>query len=178
MNNRILSFFATLSFLLLLWQPASAADMRGFGTVQATALPAGAGMKFACDSPAHATRLIHKLARDMAQSVTVPSHWTTVQVAGLAVPVLVRPGLGAYLVLAQRQRSLLLHRTALGGAGGRRPRVGFRLDAAPLVPGAQLYDANFKYPVYLDKWSDKGMGTWYILGGPFRGRSPRLEGHH
>ena len=101
MNYRIFLIACLLSLLLLSWQPVHAADMRGFGAVQATALPDGAGMKFACDSPAHAVLLIHKLAHDMAQSATVPSHWTTVQIGGQAVPVLVRPGLGAYLVLAQ-----------------------------------------------------------------------------
>ena len=166
MYNRSFSLIAMLSFLLLLWQPASAADMRGFGTVQATSLPAGAGIKFSCDSPAHATLLIHKLARDMAQSVTVPSHWTTAQVAGQAVPVLVRPGLGAYLVLARGSDAYCFTAPLVAGQAESDLASAFA-SAAPLVPDSRLYDANFVYPVYLDKWSDKGMGTWYILGDPF-----------
>lgn len=80
---------------------AHAVTLRGFGSVQASALLGGQGMRFECDSPEHARLLLHKLARDMALSATVPSQWVNVPLAGATVPVLVRPGLGAYLVLAQ-----------------------------------------------------------------------------
>ena len=162
---------ATLGALCLLGltltpNPARAADLRGFGAVQPTALPAGAGMKFACDSPAHAVQLIQKLAHDMAQSATVPTHWTTVQVGGQAVPVLVRPGLGAYLVLAQGSDAYCFTAPLTGGQTEDGLSAAFAA-AVPLLPGAQLYDAAYKYPFYLDKWSDKGMGTWYTPYDPF-----------
>jgi hypothetical protein len=55
--------------------PVRAVTLRGLGSVDASALPEGQGMRFECDSPEHAKWLIHKLARDMALSATVPSRW-------------------------------------------------------------------------------------------------------
>jgi len=168
MINRIAVILGSLCLfgLTLAQGPARAADLRGFGAVQASALPAGAGMKFACDSPAHAVLLIHKLARDMAESATVPSHWASVQVAGRAVPVLVRPGLGAYLVLAQGSDAYCFTAPPAAGQGEDGLTSAFAA-AAPLVPGAQVYDPAYTYPMYLDKWSDKGIGTWYTPYDPF-----------
>jgi len=154
--------------------PAPAATMRGFGTVQESKLPSGAGFKFDCDSTAHATLLIHKLARDMALSATVPSHWTTVQIAGQAVPVLVRPGLGAYLVLAQGRDAYCFTAPLAAGQPDGDLASAFP-SALPLLPGAQLYDVNYKYPAYLDKWTTKGIGTWYTLYGPFGDDPPGLK---
>ena len=145
---------------------AHAVTLRGFGAVEPSALPAGQGMRFDCDSPEHATQLIHKLARDMALSATVPSEWTKVTLDGVAVPVLVRPGLGAYLVLAQGKSAYCFTAPLTPGqaAGDLAPAFA---AAAPLVKGAQLYDANFVYPYYLDKWSTAGIGTWYSPFNPF-----------
>ncbi len=166
--TRILAFVYSLCLLGLILAdgPARAADLRGFGTVQAAPLPAGAGMKFTCDSPAHATLLIHKLVHDMAQSATVPSHWTNLQIAGQAVPVLVRPGLGAYLVLASGSDAYCFTAPLAAGQGEDGLAAAFAA-AVRLVPGAQLYDAAYGYPFYLDKWSDKGIGTWYTPYDPF-----------
>lgn len=36
-----------------------------------------------------------------------------------------------------------------------------------MVQGAQLYDPKYSYPVYLDKWSTAGIGTWYSPFNPF-----------
>lgn len=140
--------------------PAPAADMRGFGTVHETRLTAGRGMKFSCDGPAHAVLLIHKLARDMAASVTVPSRWTSVQIAERAVPVLVRPGLGAFLVLARGRDAYCFTAPMAAGQAETGLEAAFA-SAAPLVTGAKLYDPGYAYPVYLDKWSSAGIGTWY-----------------
>ena len=147
--------------------PGVRADtLRGFGAVTPSALPDGQGMRFACDSPAHAVQLIHKLARDMALSVTVPSQWTTVALGGRDVPVLVRPGLGAYLVLAQGQTAYCFTAPLTPGQDTGSLAAAFA-PAAPLLPGAQLYDSNYTYPVYLDKWSTAGIGTWYTPFDPF-----------
>jgi len=163
-----------LCLLLVSITPSSAATLRGFGTVQETQLPDGQGTKFACDSPAHATLLIHKLAHDMALSATVPSHWTTVQIAGKAVRVLVRPGLGAYLVLARGSDAYCF--TAPLAAGQSEDGLAAAFAAAALlIPGAQFYDVNYKYPVYLDKFTTAGIGTWYILGSPFGDDPPGLK---
>ena len=166
---RLKELFRALCLGLLLtalWLPSQAADLRGFGTIQETKLPQGQGLKFTCDSPAHAVLLIHKLARDMAQSATVPSRWADVPLAGRTVPVLVRPGLGAYLVLTHGSDAYCF--TAPLTAGQPEGDLGGAFSAAaPLVPDAQLYDAGFTYPVYLDKWSDRGIGTWYSPYAPF-----------
>ena len=168
MLNQLLKTCCCLVLLLTvtLKMPAQAADMRGFGAVQQTKLPGGAGVQFACDSPAHATLLIHKLAHDMAQSVTVPAKWVTLTLAGRSVPVLVRPGLGAYLVLAKGNTAYCF--TAPLNAGQAEGDLGTAFAAAiPLLPDSQLYDTSYTYPFYLDKWSDKGMGTWYSPYDPF-----------
>ena len=129
-----------------------------------TRLPDGQGERFECDSPSHATVLIHKLARDMEASATVPSHWASLSIAGRTVPVLVRPGLGAYLVLAQGSTAYCF--TAPLSAGQSEDTLSFPAAAA-LVPGAQLYDVTYTYPRYLDKWSSTGIGTWYTPYDPF-----------
>lgn len=173
MNHRILSVFCTLC-LLFLWQPAQSADLRGFGTVQESPLADGQGIKFACDSPAHAALLIHKLVHDMALSATLPSHWTTVQVAGQPIPVLVRPGLGAYLVLTQGSDAYCFTAPLAAGQNESSLAAAFA-PASSLVPGAQFYDATYKYPFYLDKWTDKGIGTWYTPYDPFGDDPPGIK---
>ena len=152
--------------LVLSLASAQAAVLRGFGTVEPAPLPDGQGMRFDCDSPEHAVLLIHKLARDMALSATVPPQWTTVALGGRDVPVLVRPGLGAYLVLAQGKTAYCFTAPLAPGqdTGG---LAGAFAAAVPLVAGAQLYDASYTYPVYLDKWSTAGLGTWYTPFDPF-----------
>ncbi len=162
-----------LSLLLLLADPRLFADhLRGFGSVQAGRLPAGQGMRFDCDSPAHAVLLIHKLARDMVLSATVPAQWVDVPLAGRSVPVLVRPGLGAYLVLAQGDTAYCFTVPAAGPDAASLARA-FAF-AAPRVPNAQLYDPSYVYPAFLDKWSDKGIGTWYTPYDPFNDDPPGL----
>ena len=131
-------------------------------------------MKFACDSPAHAMQLIHKLAHDMAASATIPSHWANVQVAGRALPVLVRPGLGAYLVLAKGSDAYCFTVPLSAGQTEGNLAQAFAV-AAPWVAGAQLYDPAYVYPYYLDKWSDKGIGTWYTPYDPFDDDPPGLK---
>ena len=150
---------------------APAAVLRGFGTVQETVLPEGQGMRFACDSPAHAVLLIHKLARDMALSVTVKPEWVTVKLGERPVPVLVRPGLGAYLVLAKGTEAYCF--TTLEQDPGKLAQA-FAV-AVPLLSGAQLYDAAYRYPVYLDKWSTAGIGTWYTPFNPFNDNPKGLK---
>lgn len=151
-----------------------AAELRGFGTIHEAKLPQGQGMRFACDSPEHATLLIHKLARDMAASATVPSHWTTLQIAGRLFPVLVRPGLGAYLVLAKGRDAYCF--TAPLAVGQPEDGLAAAFDAAAsLAPGAQAYNPSYAYPFSFDKWSDKGIGTWYTPYDPFDDDPPGMK---
>ncbi|HEY3415970.1 MAG TPA: hypothetical protein VGM23_03705, partial [Armatimonadota bacterium] len=150
---------------------SSAATLRGFGTVQESMLPDGQGMRFDCDSPAHAVQFIHKLARDMALSVTETSQWVTVTLGARQAPVLVRPGLGAYLVLAKGTTAYCFTSPAQDAE-----KLAAAFPAAlPLLPDAQLYDANYQYPMYLDKWSTKGIGTWYSQFNPFNDNPKGLK---
>lgn len=124
---------------------AQAARLRGFGEIHTERLGNGQGMKFNCDSPAHATLLIHKLARDMSLSSTVSSQWVDVPLANRSVPVLVRPGLGAYLVLAQGSTAYCFTAPREAGVEAAPLARAFSV-AALLVPGAELYDAAYVYP--------------------------------
>ncbi|HEY3396418.1 MAG TPA: beta-galactosidase trimerization domain-containing protein [Armatimonadota bacterium] len=160
-----------LAVACLLPVAASAATLRGFGAVQESPLPAGQGMRFACDSPAHAVQLIHKLARDMELSVTAQTTWVTVTLGDRQVPVLVRPGLGSYLVLAQGSDAYCFTTTATDAA---QLATAFPA-AAPLLAGAVLYDPAYRYPTYLDKWSTVGIGTWYTPFNPFNDNPKGLK---
>jgi len=138
--------------------PTAAADLRGFGSIQESELPNGQGIRFDCDSQAHAVLLIEKLARDMAASATAPSQWTTIAIAGRKAPVLARPGLGGYLVLAKGTSAYCFTMPLAAG----QPGSALAFPAAePLVDGAVFYDPALSYPVYLDKWSSTGIGSWY-----------------
>ena len=66
MSPGIAQVSAWVLMFLLAGPRISAQNLRGFGNVRESSLPAGQGMQFACDSPEHATLLIHKLAHDMA----------------------------------------------------------------------------------------------------------------
>ena len=172
MGYQLRAFVCVVAVLLLPSSPIQADTLRGFGAIAMTRLPGGQGERFECDSPAHAAVLIHKLARDMEASATVPSHWINLSIAGRTIPVLVRPGLGAYLVLAQGSTAYCF--TAPLGTGQPEDTLSFPA-AVPLLPGAQLYDETFTYPRYLDKWSSTGIGTWYTPYDPFNDDPPGLK---
>jgi len=74
------------ALVLLFSISARPSELRGFGAIQKAEIPGGQGVRFDCDSEAHAVLLIQKLARDMAASATVPSQWITVSVAGRQAP--------------------------------------------------------------------------------------------
>ena len=79
---------------------------------------------------------------------------------------LVRPGLGAYLVLAQGRTAYCF--TVPAAAGRDAADLARRSRSRPRsLPDAEVYDPAYTYPVYLDKWSDKGIGTWYTPYDPF-----------
>jgi hypothetical protein len=148
--------------------PCCADQLRGFGSVEAVPLANGQGEVFHCDSPAHAVLLIHKLVHDMALTATVAPQWIKLSFAGREqVPVLVRSGLGGYLVLARGSDAYCF--TAPVGAG---PVDPVALTAAlafaeTYLSGSSVYDPTYIYPYYLDKWTDKGIGTWYSPYDPF-----------
>ena len=83
---------------------------------------------------------------------------------------LVRPGLGAYLVLAQGSDAYCF--TAPLTAGQSEDNLGAAFAAAaPLVTGAQLYNPAYVYPFYLDKWSTRASEH----GTALTGRSPMIR---
>jgi hypothetical protein len=117
-----------------------------------------AGLQFACDSPEHATLLLHKLGRDLAQTATVAVSLPTVELGGKSVPILVRPGLGSFL-LAARDRTVL----AITSPRTENLAEAFA-GAVPLLAGARFLDPQYRYPKYLDKFSHYGIGSWYPYG--------------
>lgn len=140
-------------------EPGQGQRLRGFGTVAEAPFSAGSlpGVAFACDSPEHALLLLHKLGRDLAQTATVPATWQKVPLGGQEVPVLVRPGLGSFLLACQGQTVWAFTSPAdkdLGAAFA---------EAQPRLAGARFFDAAYSYPVYLDKFSHYGIGSWYPL---------------
>lgn len=166
MKHATLLLTASLALLSAVVCPLHAAQLRGFGAINAVRLPAGQGMRFDCEDSAHAIQLIHKLASDMSASATVPTHWATVPMAGRRVPVLVRPGQGALLVLATGRAAFALTAQLAADATDADLANAFPAAAA-LVSNATLYDPAYVYPAYLDKWSNKGIGTWYSPYNPF-----------
>lgn len=136
--------------------PAGAPQqLRGFGTITMTSATMGglALTSFACESPERATVLLHKLGRDLAQSATVEARWQAVRVGGAEARVLVREGLGAFLPAAIGSTVLVL-----SAAGD--PATAFA-GAADRLQGARFFDPAYRYPVYLDKFSHAGIGSWY-----------------
>ena len=161
------SIVVCLFAVLWITAAARADDLRGFGRIQAQSMPAGHGEVFHCDSPEHATLLIHKLARDMALSATVTPVWTTISLGGRSIPTLVRPGLGVFLVLTKGSDAYCFTARLTTPDPDADAIASAFSFAAPFVSGAGLYDPSYTYPYYLDKWSDKGIGTWYTPYDPF-----------
>ncbi|MHB9023117.1 MAG: hypothetical protein ACYC7E_02945 [Armatimonadota bacterium] len=162
MSSRMIGAWSFVLFAVVLASVTSqAASLRGFGEVNGTVLPLPgglAGMQFQCNSPEHATILLHKLGRDLAQSATASVSWQTVNVAGKSVPILVRPCLGSFLLAASDRMVFAITSTqtekleaVFGGA-------------ASQLAGARFFDAQYRYPKYLDKFSHFGIGSWYPYG--------------
>lgn len=133
------------------------ATLRGLGkiTVAPIGLAGAEGWRFECESPDRARVFLHKLGRDMAQSATVEARWETVRLGSRDAQVLVRPGLGSFLPLADGRTVFVFTSTATENLA-----AAFA-SAAGLPAAAQPFDPAFAYPVYLDKFSHYGIGSWY-----------------
>ncbi len=142
-----------LTILMLGALTAHAEELRGFGRIDAARIPDG--MQFTCQDADHALILLHKIGRDMSQSCTVPASWQTVALGGQQAPVLVRPGLGSFLPFAKGAIVRVYTTTRTDNLA-----AAFADRAADLT-GARVFDATFTYPVYLDKYSHYGIGSWY-----------------
>ncbi|HEY3379326.1 MAG TPA: hypothetical protein VGL77_17755, partial [Armatimonadota bacterium] len=158
MNYRLITCLCMFCALALLPTVASAAALRGFGEVNSAALPMPGGLtgtQFTCDSPEHATILLHKLGRDLAQTATTPVSWQTVDIAGKQVPILVRQGMGSFLLAAS-------NRTVFAITSSRTEKLEEVFGAAATwLAGARFFDPQYRYPMYLDKFSQYGIGSWY-----------------
>jgi hypothetical protein len=143
--------------LFALHTSASAVSLRGFGEITVTPLASGglAGFQYQCDTEEHATVLLHKLGRDLSQTATVPATWQMVTLGGSSFRVLVRPGLGSFLPLAVGKTVTVFTTPATDNLG---PALA---GAAGATAGARGFDPEYRYPVYLDKFSHYGIGSWY-----------------
>jgi hypothetical protein len=150
---------ATVGTLLLTFS-APAATIRGLGQVTPEPITFSGleGLKFQCDSPEHAVILLHKIASDMSPTATVPVTWQTVSIGGVDAPVLVRQGFSSILLAAKGSTTFAYMSTATDNLSG-----AFSGAAASLA-GASFYDSKFRYPMYMDKFSSRGIGSWYGLG--------------
>ncbi len=138
--------------ILLLGAVAHAERLRGFGEVELRLEEDGL-LTFVCEDVEHARLLMHKLGRDLGQSATVPARWERVQAGSLAVPVLVRPGLGVFLPMTLGRKLVVLT-----GSVDEAPALAARAVA---LGDAGFFDPDFRYPAYLDKFSHHGIGSWY-----------------
>ena len=139
--------------------PVRAESLRGFGSVDVAPISGSPmpGVRFTCENASRAGVLMTKLGRDLSQSATVAAKWQTVEIGDRKVPVLVRSGLGSYLLLASGS-SVQVFCT---------PKTENLAEAfagcADLLGGATFFDAASRYPVYLDKFSHYGIGSWYPM---------------
>jgi hypothetical protein len=152
--NKLLPGFCAC---LLTALPLSAATIRGLGDVtpQPITVSGLEGLSFQCDSPEHAVILLHKIASDMSPTATGPVNWQTVSINGADVPVLVRPGFGSILLAAKGTTTYAYATPATDNLA-----TAFS-GAAPSLSGASFYDPKFRYPMYMDKFSSRGIGSWY-----------------
>ena len=151
------SFFVICSaFLLNL--PLAAATIRGLGEVtpQPVSISGLEGISFQCDSPEHAVILLHKIAHDMSPTATVPVTWQNVGIGGVDAPVLVRAGFGSILLAAKGKTVFAYTSTATDNLAAAFSGA----DAS--LSGASFYDPKFQYPMYMDKFSSRGIGSWYV----------------
>ena len=153
---KLLTIFAVALCALLMLPSARCETLRGFGKIEMKPLDGGIpGYSFICETPENARVLLHKLARDMSYSATVPVAWEKVKVGGAEVPVLVRPGFGSLLVASKDRTAYAYIVPATSNLESAFAPIASSLD------GARFYDENFRYPMYLDKFSGRGVGCWY-----------------
>ncbi len=135
-----------------------AGELRGFGKVTESKLEARGdvtGRKFVCENPEKAKVLMHKVGRDLSQSATEKASWEKVTIGQHQANVLVRPGQGSYLPVCKGKDVLVYTSPETSDLASVYASVAANLD------GATFFDASFRYPRYLDKFSHYGIGSWY-----------------
>ncbi|MEI8196281.1 MAG: hypothetical protein WCI73_10260, partial [Phycisphaerae bacterium] len=132
--------------------------LRAFGKISKARVQAGGGLEltvFTCQDADKALLLTHKLGRDLAQSATVPATWEQVHIGDADANVLVRPGIGAILPAAAGTEVFVFtsaKTTELAAVFA---------PAAGRLKGARCFDPAYRYPVFYDKFSSTGIGSWY-----------------
>jgi len=137
---------------------ASGVELRGFGELEKSTSAESGELnvrRFVCESPEKARLLLHKLGRDLSQSVTEEAFWRTVKIGRHPANVLVRPRQASYLPVA---RGNVL--TVYAAPEGSDPGTVFA-GIADELEEARFFDPDFTYPRYLDKFSHYGIGAWY-----------------
>lgn len=139
--------------------PAPMRTLRAFGKIVETRSQVGeSGLDltvFTCQDADKAWLLMHKMGRDLAQSATVPALWEQVRVGETEARALVRPGIGAILPAVAGAEVLVFTSSKTRELG-----VVFAA-AAGRLKGARFFDPAYRYPVFYDKFSANGIGSWY-----------------
>jgi hypothetical protein len=136
-----------------------AGELRGFGKVTESKLETSGnvtGRRFVCENPEKARVLMHKVGRDLSQSATEKASWEKVTIGQHQANVLVRPGQGSYLPVCKGKDVLVYTSPETSDLASVYASVATNLD------GATFFDADFRYPRYLDKYSHYGIGSWYV----------------
>ena len=171
MKASILSLSALAGLLLV--SSMSAATIRGLGEVtpQPVTVPGLEGLTFQCDSPEHAVILLHKIGNDMSPTATVSSTWKTVRIGDVDAPVLVREGFGSILLAAKGNTTFAYATPSTDNLAS------VFSAAAESLAGAKFYDPNFRYPMYMDKFSSRGIGSWYPYGVGYKNTPNTVDDH-
>ncbi|MDD5200066.1 MAG: hypothetical protein PHC88_09710 [Terrimicrobiaceae bacterium] len=156
---RISQRLASCGLLMLAVAPSFGApvELRAFGKIEASfTQPGDPGLTvFACESAEKALLLAQKLGRDMEQSATVPARWESVKIADREAPVLIREGIGSFLIAASGRDVLVFTSPKTANLAQ------VFASAAARLKGAKFFDSAYKYPVFYDKFSSAGIGSWY-----------------
>jgi hypothetical protein len=179
-RSRFQLHFSVLILCLLFCRSArtwaATSELRGYGKIELSSsrIDTLDLTTFTCDSPDKAILLLHKFGRDMEQTATVPCEWERVIIGGGNANVLVRAGIGAFLPAAIGS-DLLIFTTPKTSD----PAQAFAPVASKLQ-GARFFDPAYPYPLFYDKFSRVGIGTWYPLywGGAFaKGHTNTVDEH-
>ncbi|MFZ2653807.1 MAG: hypothetical protein WAX69_02720, partial [Victivallales bacterium] len=134
--------------------PSKAEQLRGFGGIKMSPANENASV-FECENPERAIVLLHKIGRDMSQSATTKPEWRKIRNGNAGIPVLVRPGLGSFLLAAKGKKVLVFTSPKTDDLNSVFNPI---LNE---ISDAKFFDENFRYPYYLDKFSHFGIGSWY-----------------
>ena len=140
---------------------AATNELRGFGKIESnTSKVDGIDLtSFRCESADKAVLLLHKFGRDMQQTATVAAQWTPVKIGDTTANVLVREGIGAFLPAVSGCDLLVYSSSSADNLAQ------MFAPAAGAIKAARFFDPAYQYPVFYDKFSSAGIGSWYPMYG-------------